>query len=293
MRRFIKVLVGAIVVLAVVVMAVAVGLNYWFFGGNYQPVGLQNLQLTPDREEDANDQLWKACLAALEQAMASLNKRDEVQVRFYKQERVNDKLGAVTVMETRQRRQPLSIYLRWVKPFTDREVIYQEGLREGRMICHEGGALLNLLPTVLLKPDGKMAANFSQHPLPDLCIWKLNEQALEQMRRAYASKKASLVRQSAQVRNRPCVLYEVKFPAEHQQVLGLARLVIAIDKELALPLRWEQYLPPSADVPGEMRLLEYIEFELPDFQPGLTDADFDPANKAYKYNLSRVIRPES
>jgi len=268
-------------------MVVALGLHYWFFGGTYQPIGSLDIQLPSDREEDATDRLWKDCIAALEQAMAALNKKDEIQVRFYKQERVNDKLGPVTELETKQRRQPLSIYLRWIKPFTDREVIYQEGLREGQMICHEGGVLLNILPNVLLKPDGKVAANFSRHPLPDLSIWRLNEQALEQVRQADASKKAKLSRRPALVGNRPCVLYEVELSAEHQQALGMGRLVIAIDKELALPLRWEQYLPPSDDAPGEKRLLEYIEFELPDFQPGLTDADFDPANKAYKYNLSR------
>ncbi len=293
MRRAVKIIASVILSLAGVLIALALALHYWFFGGTYQAVSSPSLQVGQDREVDENDRLWKDCIGTLERAMATLNGKDQVRGRFYKQESVGGALGPVTELETKQRRQPLSMYLRWVKPYQDREVIFQEGLRDGRMICHEGGALLNVLPNALLKPDGRLAASFSNHPLPDLCIWRLNEQALEQVRQAHAGGKATVARQSVQVRDRPGVLYEIVFAPEHQEALGRERLVITIDKELALPLRWEQYLPPAKGAPGEKRLLEYIEFEIPDFNPGLTDADFDPANPVYKFNLSRVMKPEA
>jgi Protein of unknown function (DUF1571) len=284
MRRVFKRLGCLTIVTLATVVAGLFALDYWFFGGTYEPVGREDLVVVPEPSFPGED-AWRSCLRELENAQ-------QVAVRFHKQERIEGRLEPISTLETKQRRRPLSIYLRWVSPFADREAIYQENLRDGDLIVHEGGALLHFSPTALLKPHGKLALRFSRHPVTELNIWRLNERALEYVRRAREDPAMRATVELVTFRTRPTTLYEIIHSPSASEKFGYHRISVYIDHELAIPTRWELYQLPTADKPDESPLLEYIEFDPPNFQPGLTDEDFDPANKNYHYNLKQVIAPE-
>lgn len=294
MRKARRILAWVAGVLVVVAVTGGLWLHFWFRPGESESVGRQGVEVvdtapaaTPG-QPDADHLVWQECLAALENAQRLLDARPQAKGRFRKQERLGGRLGPVTVIESKQRLTPLSVYLRWVDPYEGRECVYQEGLRDGKMVAHEGGALGRISPTVLMKTDGNLALQFSNHPLPDLTVWRLNQQAVAHVRKWRDDPALRATRSQVLVRKQPAVLYELVHPGA-AAAFGYRRLAVFVSQETALPLRWELHLPDPAGQPDADQLLEYIEFDPPDFSPNLTDADFDPANAAYKFGTGRPL----
>src|SRR5260221_9546042 len=104
----------------------------------------------------ASDATPRPVLApALEAARAS---RDEVRkmpgysCTFTKNEQLKKGSLLRQVMFLKFRREPFSVYLKFVEPHAGREVIYVEGQNKGRLQVHETSGLASIIGTVSLAP---------------------------------------------------------------------------------------------------------------------------------------------
>ena len=184
--------------------------------------------------------------------------------------------GAVT--------QPFSVYLGFLKPAAvkGREVMFVEGRNEGNLTAHEGGFKGRFLPTVQLAPTGMMAMRGQRYPVTEVGLEKLLEKLLERGGRARRAPDVRCeFRQGARVKDRTCTVIQVVQPT-YAADNEFHTAQIFLDDELGLPIRYAAYdYPKGGATTGEV-IEEYTYVNLR-VNPGLTDADFDPANPAYGF----------
>jgi hypothetical protein len=181
--------------------------------------------------------------------------------------------------------QPLSVYLNFLKPATvkGREVIYVEGQNDGNMIAHEGGFKGRFLPTVNVPPDGLIAMRGQRYPMTEIGIENLIVKLLERGQQAKQFEDAQCeFRKNARIKDRACTVFQVTLPTKRPELIFYQAQVF-IDDELTVPIRYIAYdWPRRGGAPLEV-LEEYNYLNL-QVNVGLTDADFDPNNRAYNFS---------
>jgi len=177
---------------------------------------------------------------------------------------------------------PLSVYLKFLAPKVKkgREVIYVENRNDGKLVAHEAG-MLNVM-RANLEPTGRLAMLGNRYPITEIGLENLADKLVE---RGKADRKWAGIEVEMTTVNgpddRPCKLIEIRHPRKWPEFdFYLAR--IYIDEALNVPVRYSAYTWPEK--PGGEPVLEeeYIYTSLK-LNPGLTDTDFDPDNKAYKF----------
>ncbi len=225
--------------------------------------------------------------------------RSEVQdysATLVKRERIGGVLAPETRMEIKIRNpqlatdvahgetsaKQLSVYLKFAQPDSQRgrEVIWEGGKRENKLIAHESG-FLNLM-SVQLKPDSTLAMRGNKYPITEIGLMRLLEKMLEKIDRNVDLSRCRIeTRENQRVGDRECRLFQVTQP---RSIAG-ADFYIAqffLDTERQLPLRYAAFLWPEKE--GDPPPLEE-EYTYLDLQTnvGLSDADFDPKNPQYDF----------
>jgi hypothetical protein len=206
--------------------------------------------------------------------------------RLVKRERIGGKLGAeehVLVKirnptESLSERRPLSAYLRFVPPgpSAGREVIWVDGLNDGKLQTYQFGL------RVSLDPNGRLAMMGNKYPITEIGLLRLCEKLIEKGQRDEdVSGVRVLQRDNQVVGDRSCRLIQVVHSTP-QPGLDFHIAEIFIDQELQLPIRYAAYLWPSTAEATPPLLEEYTYFDLK-INTGLTDSDFDPDNPSYGF----------
>lgn len=219
------------------------------------------------------------------------NEVDDYTGRLIKRERIKGVLGSEVQMQfkIRTRREsegkvtrPLSAYLKFIEPKSarGREVIWTEGANGNKLIGHEGG-YLNLM-RVELEPTGMLAMMDNKYPITEIGLTRLVEKLIEKGERDRLVGPCEVqIIEDQHVGDRNCRLIQVTHPQPDPRYdFHIAQ--IFIDTERMIPLRYAAFLWPK-EVGGEPLLEEeytYLDVKL---NVGLTNADFDPNNKAYNY----------
>lgn len=195
---------------------------------------------------------------------------------FHTQERINGKL-AVEETIVMKFRQPFSIYMKWTgRNNRGQEVLFIEGWNRNRLRVRPGGLITSLI-TLNLDPRSKLAMENNRHPVTDAGLHKLMALITENVRVGMARKEYIPIDHGVfTTLDRPVRRFEGKFDAKDRTTYYSSRAVIDMDIERKIPIRVQIY-------DWEDNLVENYGYEKIVINPGLTDKDFDPRNKAYRF----------
>ena len=210
-----------------------------------------------------------------------------------KKERIGNTLGEYEYMAAKVRnrkvhegqiKQPFSVYLAFLKPshVKGREVIYVENRDNGQVVAHEGGMRGRFLPTMKLDPTGMLAMQGQRYPITDLGIENLVIKLIEKGERDRHQDECNVeFRRGAKVGGRQCTVLIVSHPVP-RSYFDFHVAEVFIDDEFQIPVRYAAYTWPTTEG-GPRELLEEYTYQNVQLNVGLTDADFDPANKKYNF----------
>lgn len=211
-----------------------------------------------------------------------LSKIQDYTATLIKRERVGKQLLGPDHMALKFRQHPFSVYLRFLAPadIRGREVIYVEGLNDGKFLVHLTG-VQQILGTVALAPTNFFALTDNRHPITETGILNLVNRLIEVGEQDMKHGDCEVRVYRVPVQSQETICIEVDHPQRRPYFL-YHRARIYIDEARKLPVRFEAYDWPDAT--GQPPLLEeytYLDLKL---NVGLTDRDFDPANPAYGFN---------
>ena len=230
----------------------------------------------PPKEVDALAQ--RDALAFLEESVRWYDRTvTDYTGTFVKQERIDEELGKIETMSMKFREKPFSVYLKWSDPSKGQEVIFSQGRYDEKAVVHPSGLLGLIFRKVSLDPEGKLAMRHSRRPITFAGLGNMLRLAVGQCKAAQA--KGDLVLEYRGVHEeagRPAYVFNRILP--DGKGYPCHQLFIRIDQEFLLPVRTEAYL-------WDGRLLSDYRYTDLDLNPGLTDEDFDPDNRAYGYRM--------
>jgi outer membrane lipoprotein-sorting protein len=202
-----------------------------------------------------------------------------------KRERIDGKLGEHQYIFLKIRHEPFSVYLYFLSPdeVKGQEVIYVTGRNDGNMLAHAGSGVRAMVGTVSLKPDGALAMQGNRYAVTEIGVENLAKRLVEvaQHDKQFGECEVNFF-PNAKVNGRVCTCVQVVHPVPRRNFrFHLAR--VFIDDELLIPVRYEAYDWPH-EQGGQPVLMEEYTYMNVKTNNGFTDADFDPANAAYKFN---------
>lgn len=208
----------------------------------------------------------------LDGARSTLEATDSYTAVLHKRERVGGTLLPEEVILLKFK-QPFKVYLRWVgERFNGRELLYVDGENDGRLKVREGGLLG--VAALDLRPTGALAMRGNRHPITEAGLGSLVRELGTHLLAAFRAGHLSWSpHPPATVHERAARVVEWFIPVGDYYC---PHAVTFIDEELSLPIRVLIF-------DAENRLVEEYSFEALTLDAGLTDADFDPANPAYRF----------
>jgi hypothetical protein len=213
-----------------------------------------------------------------------LEKLQDYSATLVKRERINGKLGEHQYMFVKVRHQPFSVYLYFLAPekLQGQEVIYVEGVNDGKMSAH-GSGFLKMFGTQELDPTGALAMRGNRYPITEIGVLNLVCRLLEigEKDSQYGECEVKFYHE-AKIEDRVCTCIEVVHPIPRRNFLfNIAR--IYVDDELNVPVRYAAYDWPEEEG-GPPRLTEEYTYMNLKLNNGFTDADFDVRNPNYRFS---------
>lgn len=200
---------------------------------------------------------------------------------FKKRERVREVLLEEEVMELKYQK-PFRVYLRWLAGSKKgREVLYAKGEHEDRLLVYDPSGIRRLF-TFLMDPRHERALRESRYPVTEIGIGRLINRIAENARRAWSRGELQVIDHGAgEEGGRSVWRYEAILPDDPEKGYFCARLLLAIDQELSLPVRATLY-DWDENLIGDYT---YINLRL---NPGLAPLEFQRANPAYGFPRWRL-----
>lgn len=215
------------------------------------------------------------CLKSISEAESLLGRVDNYTAIFHKQERVYGKLCEEETILFKFKR-PFKVYMKWItEPFNGREVIYADGWNGNKIRFHEAGMMgmfkLNLEPT------GSLAMKGNRHPITHSGLEYLVKNIKKDLLRGNLEGEIKLHQHGEEViYGRKTNANEIMFPKDQSKGYYCYRIILDLDVENKLPIRIQVF-------DWGNKLVEKYGYENLNFNPGLTEADFDPKNPGYKF----------
>lgn len=178
---------------------------------------------------------------------------------------------------------PMGVYLDFLKPsdVQGREVIWTEGANDGKMVVHQGG--LSRFVTVYLDPNGYLAMRGQRYPVTDIGIENLLKKIIETAERDRKYDECEMkIYRNAKVGKMSCTMVEVIHPVRRDH-FDFHRARVYFSDDLKVPIRYKSWSWPKA-AGQEPPLQEEYNYLRLAVNVGLTEADFDPDNPAYRYH---------
>jgi hypothetical protein len=179
-------------------------------------------------------------------------------------------------MVIRFRRDPMSVYLKFVEPSPGRKVMYVKGQNNGQIQVKETG-LASLVGAINVDPHGSLAMSESRYPITMIGLENMTRRLLGEWLDATDRNDITVkFYPNAKIGNVDCEVIE----STHTDAIkskGIYRARLYIDKQSGLPIRIQEYAFPR-QAGGEPPLLaDYCYLNLrPNI--GLTARHFDPGS---------------
>lgn len=228
------------------------------------------------------------CRKLLVDAQHNLAGVETISAVFHKQERINDKLQPLNVMDLRVRRSPLSIYMQWQNPDKGQQIIWREGAHDGKILVSPAGWKRKLVPMVKIATDDEEALAVSRRPVTNIGIWHFTERLTDLFEKELLKDPAVQVRMSEghEISGRPCYQFAFEHPSPSSTV-KFKQVLIFVDKVLGVPVACENYFWPEAGSKESAQLEESYLYRDLTFNVDLTDADFDHKNPVLKFGAKQ------
>ena len=195
---------------------------------------------------------------------------------FHTQERLNGKMTREETIAMKFRT-PFSIYMKWTgRSNYGQEILFVEGWNKNRLRVRPGGLITSLI-TLNLEPTSKLAMEKNRHPVTDAGLHKLMSIITENVKTGIARKEYTPKDHGTFTSfGRPVYRFEGIFNPKERKLYYGYRAIIDMDIERKIPVRVQIY-------DWDNNLVENYGYEKVELNPGLTDKDFNPRNKAYRF----------
>lgn len=208
----------------------------------------------------------KDALQGFGQYTALLEKRERVRGKLQKRERI----------WLKARQSPRAFYMKWGDGlFKGREVLYNEAvLGPGKLRVREAG-LLGVLP-ITLDVEGALTGRGTNHLATEVGLHHMVTLLEQDHDRAVSAGHLERINHGlVTLDGRPVYKMESRLPPDPSLGYYCHRVVHYTDYLAAVDVKAEVY-------DFEDRLAEEMHYRELDASPRLSDADFDPANRAYR-----------
>lgn len=198
--------------------------------------------------------------------------------RITRQERVGQKLMPVEVMEMRFRRQPRSVYYRWLNEENEgRECVYVEGANNGNVVTRggKGDPFFLVGKTIALDPNGMLARSKSRYSITQSGLDNMTRRMQEVLEEIESGKNTGFAVSDQGLKRRD----ESPTPLRHiQQTIARGADPLFpeggvrdwyFDPETSRLVLMEAFAP-------EQQLMEYYHFDRFFENDLIDDSDFDP-----------------
>lgn len=203
-----------------------------------------------------------------------------------KRERIDGKLGEHEYMFAKIRHEPFSVYLYFLAPdaVKGQEVVFVEGRNDGNMLAHAGSGVKAMMGTVALKPNGPIAMQGNRYAITEIGVENLARRLVEvaEHDKQFGECDVNMFG-NAKVNGRVCTCVQVVHPVPRRN-FRFHQARVFIDDEYLIPIRYEAYDWPH-EAGGQPVLMEEYTYMNVAVNKGLTDADFDAKNPAYKFGV--------
>lgn len=208
-----------------------------------------------------------------EQALRKAAGLEDYQALFIKKEYVGNTF-VEQKMVIRFRRDPMSVYLKFVEPSPGRKVLYVKGQNGGQIQVKETG-LASLVGAINVDPHGSLAMSESRYPITMIGMENMTRRLLgEWLDDTDRDDITVKFYPNAKIGDVECQVIE----STHTDAIkskGIHRARLYIDKQSGLPIRIQEYgFPRRAG--GEPPLLSDYCYLNVRSNIGLTDRHFDP-----------------
>lgn len=199
-----------------------------------------------------------------------------------KRENVNGRIGNEEYMTAKIRHEPLSIYIRFLRPNScaGREAIYVNGWNNGRLWAH-GTGWEKIAGTLSLEPTGARAMNGNRYPITETGILNLMKRLLEAAERETLYGPCSVDYIKCTLNNRPCIRVEITHQKFHPKQM-FHKAHIFVDLEMNVPIRYASWAWPKRNGSESILIEEYTYLNV-HVNQGLTDKDYDIKNPDYNF----------
>jgi hypothetical protein len=232
-----------------------------------KPAGGSSISDTPKSADPLGDML--------SEARTAYGKMRDYSGTYTRQERLNGSLSAQQVGEMKMRVNPVGVYVRFAIPdaVSGMEVAYSGTRRNAKVRYRQAGAAGRKGVLRLEVDDAKFLAD-NRHPVTEWGMGPIIELiATSTAREKTLNNPVETFTSDYQFANRNVTKYEILMRRPHA-LRYAARMVVFIDKETKLPIRYEAYDEPKAGaLVGD--LLEVYSFSDLKYNTGLGENIFD------------------
>jgi Protein of unknown function (DUF1571) len=208
---------------------------------------------------------------------------------FLKRERIGSELTDLTTLQIKVRRQPFSIYMKWLDgPDAGKEALYSDG-NDDRLLVRLGGFKGRLIPAFNVDPDGALALSNARYPITKAGILGLADELIAHREQELKTRVFAHARQQpdADCDGRPCSVFVFEFD-DPERSPEYRKSIQYLDRQWNVPLVVENYAwpEPGQHLEGagldESTLIEYYKYSNV-VLGGLTDDNFSPSNHEYRF----------
>ncbi len=215
-------------------------------------------------------------LRETEQALTNI---DNYTALFHRLEFVDGKLIPEEITFLKFKR-PFKLYMRWITPSTGQESLYIQGANDNKIRAHGSGIIA--LVTVNLDPTSSRAMENSRHPITEAGLHNLVRTIASNVLKALqAGELVSKDHGEKIVYGRKTRELEGVLSKDKSKGYYCYRCIVNVDLESRMPIKTQIF-------DWNDRLVECYGFEKLKLNPGLTNKDFDPNNREYKFDKLRL-----
>ncbi len=230
--------------------------------------------LTRRGEEHPLAPFVRVCKSSLENVDQNIR---DYSCTLVKQERVDGDLVEPQHIAMKVRQQPFGVYMRFLKPYQGREVLYVDGQNNNEMFVMEAGWKRTLTGKMSFAPDSAMVMRGQKYPITRVGIRNLLAQLIKYSEADMQYQESEVTSNpDIKITGRSTTMVQIVHPTPRQNFRAHISRVF-FDNELRVPIHYDSFLWP--DKPGGQPPLEesytYANLKL---NNGYTARDFDSEN---------------